>query len=525
MSKRHTFGMSLLTGLSVALLLGAQNSSAGQFVVKYRHQRALSTLNQMETQSAAAGGADIGLFFLENHAVGKVALVDIDDSKEISTLLQIFSDPSIEYVVPNFKLKTFTTPLEPSALKEQWAIAKVQAEKAWQRAGNRGSHSVTVAVIDTGADYNHESLAKNMVKGYDFKNNNDDPMDKTGAKNPGHGTHCSGIIGATGVAEGGTIGISPEVSLMPLRFLDENGSGSLMDGIKAIDYAIEKKVQVISASWGATVARSQAAPLIEAIKRADDAGVIFVAAAANDGKNNDETDVFPANAGTLNMISVAASGNQDEKPSWSNYGKATVSLASPGLAIMSTLPQNKYGNLSGTSMATPLVSGLVAFLKAQDPSLNGAQIRSILQTTGSKVSIETACNCRVDAFAAVDAVLNKKMVVVPAAASLPKDQTLQLMALYGKGPFKFVSSQPATMSVSDSGLVKAMGTGTATITITDSTGKSATSLDFNSGVKGTNPGNPGNPGEPTDPTKCPLGNQQLCDILCQLQPELPFCKK
>src|SRR5690606_15653783 len=145
--------------------------------------------------------------------------------------------------------------------------------------------------------------------------------------------------------------------------------------------AIEKGAHVISASWGATIPRSQAQPLIEAIKRATDKGIIFVAAAANDGKNNDKTDVFPANAGFDNMISVAASGASDAKPSWSNYGKSSVHVAAPGENIMSTLPADKYGNLSGTSMATPLVAGLVALLKSQDMSLTGSQVRALLQTT------------------------------------------------------------------------------------------------------------------------------------------------
>ena len=228
-----------------------------------------------------------------------------------------------------------------------------------------------------------------MVQGYNFKDNNNDPMDKTSpGGNPGHGTHCSGIIGGTGLIDGGIEGISPVVSIMPLRFLDESGQGDIDSAIKAIDYAVQQKVAVISASWGATIGADQAKPLVEAIKRADDAGIIFVAAAANDGADNDTVSVFPANSGLPGTITVGATDSNDTKPSWSNYGVKSVHVSAPGDSIMSSLPGNQYGNLSGTSMATPLVSGLVALLKAQDPTLTGVQTRALLQLTGAKISME-----------------------------------------------------------------------------------------------------------------------------------------
>lgn len=352
-------------------------------------------------------------------------------------------------------------------------------------------------------------------------------MDKTGSQNPGHGTHCAGIIGATGTVDGGTIGISPELSIMPLRFLDENGSGDLNDGIKAIDYAIEHHVQIISASWGATVSRSQAQPLIDAIKRADDKGIIFIAAAANDGKNNDKTEVYPANSGLPNTITVAASGSGDAKPSWSNYGKASVHVAAPGENIMSTLPGNKYGNLSGTSMATPLVAGMVAFLKAQDASLTGAQARALLQTTGAKVSIETACNCRVDAFAAVDTLMSKKMWMVPAATTLAKGETVNVQVMNAAGNMTFTSSNPSVISVAANGQVRAEADGTAVITAKDDKGNSVSSLDYNVGKSATPPddGGGGGGGGGGGDGSCPIGDQALCDIICGISPDLPFCQK
>jgi len=505
--------------ISVAALALALSSAANaaEFIVKVKDGFALPA------------SATKLVKVLDTHATGNLIKISVDDKNTKEAIASLYKNSDVQYVVPNFKLHRFEAPLNTEALKEQWAIKKVRAEEAWAKAGNKGSRKVLVAVIDTGVDYNHESLKDNSVPGYDYRNNDSDPMDETSSQNPGHGTHCAGIIGATGLKDGGIVGISPEVSLMPLRFLGSDGSGDLMNGVKAIDYAIEKKVDVISASWGATVSRSQAKPLLEAIKRADDAGVIFVAAAANDGKSNDRTEVYPANSGYPNTITVAASGSKDEKPSWSNYGKKSVHVAAPGLEIMSTLPSNKYGNLSGTSMATPLVSGLVALLKAQDGKLTGAAARSLLQTTGAKVSIETACDCRVDALTSVEAVLAKKMLVVPAAGTLAPNDTLTVSAYNGTAPFTFESSAPAVATIDANGLLKAVAAGDTTVTVTDAAGQKASSIGLRvaaGGGGGTDPGNPGDPGEP-GLDKCPFEGEQaaLCEIICQIQPDLPFCQK
>ncbi|MGZ3773126.1 MAG: S8 family serine peptidase [Bdellovibrio sp.] len=505
-----------------ALLFGSQ-VFGGEYLVRYTNTSALNMLNTMSVSKVAT------VQVTDHNETANLVKVNINKAHEAQTLASLLSQPGVAYVVPNFKIKAFTAPVDTAALKDQWAIAKVQAEKAWQRAGNKGNRNVIVAVIDTGVDYRHQSLAPNMIPGYDFKENNNDPMDKTGAQNPGHGTHCAGAVGATGLVDGGTIGLAPEVSIMPIRFLGEDGGGDLNNAIKSIDYAVEKGANIISASWGAAVSRSEAAALLEAIKRADDKGVIFVSAAANDGKNNDTTEVFPANNGFPNSITVAASSSSDAKPSWSNYGTATVHLASPGENILSTLPGNKYGNLSGTSMATPLVSGLVALLKAQDPSLTGAQIRAILQTTGAKVSIETACNCRVDAYAAVDAVLTKKMVVVPAAATIQPKENLALSVLHGTAPYTFTSSNASVATVANNGTLTAVGNGSTTITVKDSTGNTATTLNINVGTRASpEPGNPDpedpGSGTPGTPGQCPL-DPQLCQIICQVKPDLPFCQK
>jgi len=492
--------------LAATVLLSATPVVAAEYIVKLKDFRSEAVLK--------------GVQIIDSHEAGSLMKVDsgMAESREdeAQKLAALMADPNVEYVVENFRLHALNAPLDTEALKEQWAITKVNAEAAWRRAGNRGSRNVMIAVIDTGTDYNHESLRANAVAGYDFKDNDSDPMDLTGAQNPGHGTHCAGILGGTGTANDGIIGLSPEVSIMPLRFLGADGSGDLMAGIKAVDYAIEKGAKVISASWGATVSASQAQPLIDAVKRASDAGVIFVAAAANDGKNNDVTSVYPANANFANTITVAASGPQDEKPSWSNYGKATVHVAAPGLNIMSTLPGNKYGNLSGTSMATPLVSGLVAFLKAQDPSLTGAQIRAILQQTGAQVQIETACNCRVDADAATAAILNKAMTIVPAAATLGLNESTKFEVLNGSAPFQFAVADATLATIATDGTLTGKAVGTTKVNVTDSRGMTVQSLDVH--IKD---------GSSTPPPaeECPLGDPMMCQLMCLIDPTLPWCSK
>jgi thermitase len=500
------------------LLVGVVLSSAPVWAAEYLVKFKSTGYSQMMSMHGFA------IKDLNNDA--DLMKVDIPKANLVNVVAQLYQNGGIEYIVPNFRVHAFTAPLEPQALAAQWHLAKINAEKAWAKAGNRGSRKITVAVIDTGVDYNHPSLVDNMLPGYDFHQDDADPMDTTGAQNPGHGTHCAGIIGATGVQEGGTIGISPEVSIMPIRFLGENGGGDLNNGIKAIDYAISKKVDIISASWGASVSRSQAKPLLEAIERAEKAGVIFIAAAANDGKNNDKTEVYPANANFENFMSVAASGPNDEKPQWSNYGQKMVHIASPGLNIMSTIPNGKYEKMSGTSMATPLVSGLVAFLKAQDPTLTGAQVKAILQTTGAPVSISTQCDCRIDALAATELIVDKKMYMVPAAGTYGVNESFKVQAFNGKGAVGFQSSNEAVLRVSADGSVTTGQEGDATITAVDSQGIKAFSKVFHVGKAGSNPGNPGDPGNPGNPGEgqCPIEDPATCEALCAIMPDAPWCQ-
>lgn len=433
------------------------------------------------------------------------------------------------YVVENVQLYTFIEASDPRRA-EQWALDIVHASQAWDI--SLGSQSVVVAVIDTGIDLGHEDLADNIwinpnetsgngvdddqngyiddKHGWDFKDQDNTPTDETSMQNPGHGTHCAGIIGAACGNNVGVCGISPKVSLMPLRFLGSDGSGELFGAVKAIEYAKNQGAHIISASWGATIPQAGAQPLIDAIKSAEEKGVIFVAAAGNEGASNDSKSIYPANAQTPHMIAVAASNPSDQKPAWSNYGRK-VDIASPGENILSTIP-GSYKELSGTSMATPLVAGLVALMKSLNINLTGAQARSILQTTGDSVEIETASKRRINAQAALQAVAQESLTVVPATLTIKPGEEFNFSAWGGLPPYRFQSQHPNVATIDESGHLVAVAEGDATIEVTDAENNRATSVS----IKITK-------AAPADET-CPFPNDMLCLILCAIQPDLPWCK-
>ncbi|MDQ6787044.1 MAG: S8 family serine peptidase [Acidobacteriota bacterium] len=314
---------------------------------------------------------------------------------------QINLEPTEEYrQISQIPAYTSNMPNDP-LFNEQWALnntgqnggkkdAHIAALAAWQKI--KGSKGVVVAVLDTGVDYTHTDLIGNMwmrpdkvpayndaelgsindLRGFNAEDNQSDPMDDNG-----HGTHCAGIIGAEGDNNEGIAGVNWNVEIMPLKFLGRSGSGTTKDAIEAINYAIDRKqngvnVRVISASWGST-AYSKA--LEDAIRAAGEAGILFVAAAGNDGTSNDKRPHYPSNYNLPNVISVAATDKTDVLASFSNFGAKTVHIAAPGREIVSTWLNDDYREASGTSMATPYVSGVAALILAADPKMSVEKLR------------------------------------------------------------------------------------------------------------------------------------------------------
>jgi thermitase len=524
--------------LGVLFVGFAQTAYAGEYIVKLKKD-GVSASSIMSIKNVTVKDREKAADLL------KVDIKAGSLAEEQSKIAELKNRKDVQYVVKNIKLHAFSTPDDPR-FEMQWALEKIRATAAWDVSS--GSGDVTVAVIDTGIDLKHEDLAANIwvnpgeipgnnidddhdgfvddVNGWDFHDNDASPQDETSDQNPGHGTHCAGIVGAVGNNGIGVTGINETVKILALRFLGSDGSGDLFDSVKAIDYAIARGVDVISASWGAAVSADDAAPLVEAIGRANDAGILFVAAASNDGQNNDVTSVYPANAGLPNVISVAASDESDSKPFWSNYGRHSVDLAAPGDDILSTLPGNSYGKLRGTSMATPLVAGLAALLKSIDLTLAPVEIRSILQASGVQVDIETACSCRIDAQNAANLVQSRGVVVVPNATTVSAGQTKQFSAWGGTAPYTFASSNDEIATVSAEGLLTAVSEGKVIVTATDANGEAAPSSTIYVRGQGDespepSPGKPPIPGLP--PLKCPF-DPEICDLLCMFDPAIfPWC--
>jgi subtilisin family serine protease len=339
---------------------------------------------------------------------GLEAIDDLDNADADATVAQYTTLPEVEYAEPNYDIEldaidAALPPIRPSdpRFDDQWALANsgqrggkqgadISAMHAWLT--TTGSDKVVVAVLDSGVDYTHEDLAPNIwvrpaslapyhdnelgtiedENGFNAIDTESDPMDDNG-----HGTHCAGIIGAEGSNDIGISGVNWKVKIMPLKFMNAGGYGTTKDAIEAINYVIDRKkagvnVRIISASWGST---QKSRALEEVIRKAYDNDILFVAAAGNASTNNDRSPHYPSSYNVPNVISVAALNRNDELATFSNYGVKSVAIAAPGVDILSTWLGNEYEEKSGTSMATPVVSGVAALIVAENPSISVDQLK------------------------------------------------------------------------------------------------------------------------------------------------------
>lgn len=305
----------------------------------------------------------------------------------------------------------------------KWGLEKTAAKRAWEI--TQGSKDIVVAIIETGVDVNHKDLADNLwvnpgesgvveneycrkqpnplslkecnkatngidddgngyvddVHGWNFVHNNNDLTD-----NHGHGTHIAGIIGANSKDGTGVKGVAPKVSIMVLKYFDPKTphTNTLRNTVQAIRYAIKMKADIINYSGGGTEYSTEE---FEAIKEAERAGILFVAAAGNERSNSDEAGkhYYPADYDLTNIISVTAVNKEETKvlPS-SNYGVRTVDLAAPGENIYSTLPNNSYGLMTGTSQATAFVTGVAVLIKALNPDFSASEVKKYILRTGDE---------------------------------------------------------------------------------------------------------------------------------------------
>jgi len=416
------------------------NFIPGEVLVKFRTGYTVAT--------ATSALSQVGAKMIQTFPRINVWHLKLEAAQSVTEAVNTLNALStVEYAEPNYIYHTCVMPND-QYLSLQWGLhntgqtdgiadADIDAPEAWDI--QTGNNSVLIGIIDTGVNYNHEDLANNirtnpgedawadpnnpqtgngvdddgngMVddwKGWNFVTKTNDAMD-----DEGHGTHCAGIIGAEGNNDIGIAGINWQAQILPLKFLNSNGEGNSIDAVAAIFYAIDMGVDILSNSWGSN---EESLTLKDAITAANNAGILFVAAAGNDGINTDNYPNYPSCHDVPNVVSVAASDDEDLRSIWgsdggggggsdcgscgfimyrkpiplawdndprtyatsgSNYGAVTVDLAAPGTEIYSTY-LSSYRSLSGTSMATPFVAGVAGLLKAQNPNLTHLEIKQIL---------------------------------------------------------------------------------------------------------------------------------------------------
>ncbi len=413
--------------LSCALALTFGSAAASQdfngYIVKFK--KGSNLLEQKSFKS-------IGNFEKLNLSFGDFAkLTNVNLSNK--AISELANNPEIEYVEPNWIIKV--DPVDNSEVatdpkySQQWGLTNtgknsggwfspgkagedVNAEKAWEI--TKGSKDIIVAVIDTGIDYRHPDLKENLwtndaelngiegvdddgngyvddIYGYDFANNDADPVD-----GHSHGTHCAGVIGASHNSIG-VKGVMANVKLMGIKFLSDSGSGETIGAIKSIEYATKMGAHITSNSWGGG-AKSEA--LKEAIQAAYDAGTMFVAAAGNSRADNDAKPSYPASYAVDGIVTVGAMDGKGNRSSFSNYGKTSVHVFAPGSNILSTVKNGSYKKMSGTSMATPFVSGVLGLLLANEPGITIKEAKErLMESTVLNSSLSNyAASGRVDAY-------------------------------------------------------------------------------------------------------------------------------
>lgn len=337
-----------------------------------------------------------------------VFLLETDQGYDYDTVMGVVADaPGFAGLEPDFLLWSDAVPNDPE-YHRLWGLhntgqtggtpdADIDAQEAWDI--STGGAGIVVGVIDTGVDYNHPDLAANMwtnpgetpgdgidndgngfvddYYGWDFAYDDSDPMDFHS-----HGTHCSGTIAGIGNNATGVVGVNWDAKIMAIKFLNDSGSGSTADGVDSVNYATMMardygvNIRLTSNSWGGG---GYSSALEDAIERSGTEGdMLFVAAAGNNyGNNNDVSPHYPSSYGSDNIIAVASTTHTDAMSNFSNYGPTSVDIGAPGSDVYSTVPGG-YGTKSGTSMATPHVSGVAALAFSLAPNATYTEVRNAI---------------------------------------------------------------------------------------------------------------------------------------------------
>ncbi len=354
---------------------------------------------------------------IANKEMAQWCLLKLPAGTDLQESVKLLASHSqVEAVEYNYIVNSILTPND-TRFTELWGLnnigqsdglpgADIKAIQAWDL--HTGNQNIVVAVIDSGVDYTHPDLADNMWRnsneipdngidddsngyiddyyGYDFANNDGDPMDDYG-----HGTHVAGTIAAKGNNALGVAGVAWQAKIMAIKFLNRNGRGTIADAIDAVLYANQMNARLSNNSWGG-IGFSLA--LKNAIALADEAGVLFVAAAGNSARNTDISSSYPAAYDLPNIIAVAATDDNDNRASFSNYGSVSIDLGAPGVQILSTVPKtgnfccsdsSGYMYLRGTSMASPHVAGAAVLMFSAFPQMNHIQVKERLLNSVDEV--------------------------------------------------------------------------------------------------------------------------------------------
>lgn len=386
-------------------------------VLPYKEGRLLvKTIDSYPSDSLATTADAIGARMVRSYSlVPGLWLYEFDENIDMADAMEIFqSSHLVQYVEPDYYYAAAAQ--NDPRFAEQWSLennnqtgglvdADINATSMWSM--NDGDKNIVIAVIDTGVDYTHQDLAQNMwqnvleipgngidddqngyiddIYGCNTIANDGNPLDDNA-----HGTHVAGTIGAKGNNAVGVVGMAPNVSIAACKFLSASGSGLTSDAIQCLQYFASlktrsiKPVNIIATnnSWGGS---SPSTGLMEAIKAHEDLGILFVAAAGNSGRNSDESSYYPANFELSNIITVAATDHNDRLASFSNYGRRSVHLGAPGVKILSTVLNQGYNLFSGTSMAAPHVTGLLAIAKSHYPDYDYKQLKNLVIASGTPI--------------------------------------------------------------------------------------------------------------------------------------------
>ncbi len=345
--------------------------------------------------------------------------------------LQLLLSQEVEFAEPNFLIAKDDVVANDARFNEQWALrntgqnggqfgSDINATGAWST--TTGSPSTVIAVVDSGIDFTHPDLRNNQwtnplpsangdLHGWDFVANSSEIKDEQG-----HGTAVAGIIAAEGNNILGTTGVMWRASLMSLRVLDHTGTGDVASAIEAIDYATAHGAHVINLSWGTS---AESAALKDTLSWAIRRNVVVVCSAGNNGRDLAAGAYYPASFNVPGLISVAASDNFDQLASWSNWGAKDISIAAPGTNILTTQMGGGYWNVTGTSAAAPVVSGIAGLLKTFRPAANPQAIAKALSdgarktaTLSDKVASGGVVSAA-EAFAKLRSPINRPLALPP----------------------------------------------------------------------------------------------------------------